>query len=94
MKIDEPEETEDQETLSSVSYSAPDENIPDSVSSVSAGNTAAQAADTVGQVPKASQGPVKTVVKDKDDPFAKVGRNDPCPCGSGKKYKKFHGANR
>jgi hypothetical protein len=21
----------------------------------------------------------------------KVGRNDPCPCGSGKKYKKCHG---
>ena len=25
-----------------------------------------------------------------DEP--KVGRNDPCPCGSGKKYKKCHGA--
>jgi len=24
---------------------------------------------------------------------AKVGRNDPCPCGSGKKYKKCHGTN-
>jgi len=23
---------------------------------------------------------------------AKVGRNDPCPCGSGKKFKKCHGA--
>jgi preprotein translocase subunit SecA len=23
----------------------------------------------------------------------RVGRNDPCPCGSGKKYKKCHGAN-
>ncbi|MBW2853539.1 SEC-C domain-containing protein [Escherichia coli] len=21
----------------------------------------------------------------------KVGRNDPCPCGSGKKYKQCHG---
>ncbi len=29
-----------------------------------------------------------TTVKNKD---AKVGRNDPCPCGSGKKYKKCHG---
>ena len=31
-------------------------------------------------------------------PFAreepKVGRNDPCPCGSGKKYKKCHGAGK
>ncbi len=25
-------------------------------------------------------------------PTASVGRNDPCPCGSGKKYKKCHGA--
>jgi hypothetical protein len=25
-------------------------------------------------------------------PKRKVGRNDPCPCGSGKKYKKCHGA--
>ena len=31
---------------------------------------------------------VQTVRRD----AAKVGRNDPCPCGSGKKYKKCHGA--
>ncbi|TMA32912.1 MAG: hypothetical protein E6J79_18640, partial [Deltaproteobacteria bacterium] len=30
---------------------------------------------------------VETVRRD----GAKVGRNDPCPCGSGKKYKKCHG---
>jgi uncharacterized protein YchJ len=24
-------------------------------------------------------------------PDAKPGRNDPCPCGSGKKYKRCHG---
>ena len=24
----------------------------------------------------------------------KVGRNDPCPCGSGKKFKYCHGRNR
>ena len=30
----------------------------------------------------------KTVQREQD----KVGRNDPCPCGSGKKYKKCHGA--
>jgi preprotein translocase subunit SecA len=34
-----------------------------------------------------------TVVKDANDPYASVGRNDPCPCGSGKKFKKCHGAN-
>lgn len=31
----------------------------------------------------------KTVVKEKEP-----GRNDPCPCGSGKKYKKCCGANK
>jgi preprotein translocase subunit SecA len=33
-----------------------------------------------------------TVVKPIVREAAKVGRNDPCPCGSGKKYKKCHGA--
>ncbi|HEY0781481.1 MAG TPA: SEC-C metal-binding domain-containing protein, partial [Thermoanaerobaculia bacterium] len=39
--------------------------------------------------PKATgqEGPQPVVSRD-----AKVGRNDPCPCGSGKKYKKCHGA--
>ena len=27
-----------------------------------------------------------------DPAFARVGRNDPCPCGSGKKFKKCHGS--
>lgn len=29
-----------------------------------------------------------------DARFAKAGRNDPCPCGSGKKFKHCHGANK
>jgi preprotein translocase subunit SecA len=37
--------------------------------------------------PRAPQ-PVETVVRAQP----KVGRNDPCPCGSGKKYKNCHGA--
>ena len=44
--------------------------------------------------------PVQNVVTNRDDEGVaqpvkvanKVGRNDPCPCGSGKKYKKCHGA--
>jgi len=32
-------------------------------------------------------GKIKTVVRDQP----KTGRNEPCPCGSGKKYKKCHG---
>jgi preprotein translocase subunit SecA len=36
------------------------------------------------QLPPAKRKPVKVMEK--------VGRNDPCPCGSGKKYKKCHGS--
>jgi len=35
-----------------------------------------------------ASGPKGPVIKAK-----KVGRNEPCPCGSGKKYKKCCGAN-
>jgi len=34
------------------------------------------------------QGPREPITRDQP----KVGRNDPCPCGSGKKFKKCHGA--
>lgn len=41
-------------------------------------------------VPKPADGmPAQPIVRD----LQKVGRNDPCPCGSGKKYKKCCGAN-
>jgi preprotein translocase subunit SecA len=36
---------------------------------------------SLGRMPTSPGGPVR-----------EVGRNDPCPCGSGKKYKKCHGA--
>ena len=35
--------------------------------------------------------PAQVAAKGKAVPVAKVGRNDPCPCGSGKKYKHCHG---
>jgi preprotein translocase subunit SecA len=37
-----------------------------------------------------------TAVIDKDDPatWGKVGRNQPCPCGSGRKFKHCHGVSR
>jgi preprotein translocase subunit SecA len=38
-----------------------------------------------GEEPVTTQAPVQRTEN-------KVGRNDPCPCGSGKKYKKCHGA--
>ncbi len=41
-----------------------------------------------GEDGRAEAQPQKQVVRE----GPKVGRNDPCPCGSGKKYKKCHGA--
>jgi preprotein translocase subunit SecA len=35
---------------------------------------------------------VNTPASNADDPYATVGRNAECPCGSGKKFKKCHGA--
>jgi preprotein translocase subunit SecA len=42
---------------------------------------------TEGEDNKADEEPVKPFVRDGQ----KVGRNDPCPCGSGKKFKQCHG---
>lgn len=39
--------------------------------------------------PQAAQEPRKVETVVRQDP--KIGRNDPCPCGSGKKYKNCHG---
>lgn len=50
----------------------------------------AQTAVTAGIV-GSGMGNASTYRKDPNDPFANVGRNDPCPCGSGKKFKNCHG---
>jgi preprotein translocase subunit SecA len=47
-----------------------------------------QAQTKRGGARTAGEGSVTAPVK-RERP--KVGRNDPCPCGSGKKYKKCHG---
>lgn len=39
--------------------------------------------------PHCNHGPVQEPVR---NPLKEVGRNDPCPCGSEKKFKKCHGA--
>ncbi len=38
------------------------------------------------------KGPAKKVIVTQRRATAKVGRNDPCPCGSGKKYKNCCGS--
>jgi preprotein translocase subunit SecA len=37
------------------------------------------------------EGGVETHTDETDDVYADVSRNDPCPCGSGKKFKRCHG---
>jgi preprotein translocase subunit SecA len=82
--------------LQNASYSAPAEDLMFGTASAAA-KSAGIATHDQGQIQAAAQmagsgGATRTVVKDTSDPYANVGRNDPCPCGSGKKYKKCHGA--
>jgi preprotein translocase subunit SecA len=54
-----------------------------------AGHGAGSAEQQAAAAAAAGEAKVKTIVRE----TARVGRNDPCPCGSGKKYKKCCGAN-
>ena len=65
-----------------VSYSQPRAAAPAFAGATAAGATP-RPARTGGD-----DAAVQTIRRD----MPKVGRNDPCPCGSGKKYKKCHGA--
>ncbi len=79
--------------LSGATYSGPSD--ADAGSSTITRQAAANAANAAGKAPAPSQGTVKTYVKSESgDPYANVGRNDPCPCGSGKKFKNCHGRDR
>jgi len=53
-----------------------------------------QTIETHGEAPTAAGGNGGTAVQNQTAPIGRagprVGRNDPCPCGSGKKYKKCH----
>ncbi len=69
------------EQISNVTYTHP--NDDGSVSQESEG-TAASADAALGAVAAA-------MASSRSREVAKVGRNDPCPCGSGKKYKLCHG---
>jgi preprotein translocase subunit SecA len=60
--------------------------VAENVQAVGAGVATGEGAQAEGGE---AAGPVKTIVREAD----KIGRNDPCPCGSGKKYKKCCGVN-
>lgn len=78
-----------------VSYSSPEaaltsRMVPRAPSAQGARPQASASKDQGRERPKP-----KTYRKDEsDDPYANVGRNDLCPCGSGKKFKKCHGMDR
>ena len=85
-----PEQEEQADPLAGkkVTYSNPEQALEGGSSAPARAQAAPQAAPAAQPAPT---GKVQTYVKDKDDPYANVGRNDPCPCGSGKKFKKCHG---
>ncbi len=76
-----------------VSYSSPEQALEQTGVAAARQHGARRRRAARRPRPRRSPRPAKpqTYVKDKDDPFANVGRNDPCPCGSGLKYKKCHG---
>jgi preprotein translocase subunit SecA len=57
-----------------------------------AGSARAAVAEPARQAPSPARTGGDDVIKTVRNDGPKVGRNDPCPCGSGKKYKKCHGA--
>jgi preprotein translocase subunit SecA len=60
--------------------------------SSSSGSSSAFGAIGGGDRPRPARTGGDDVVRQVKREEPKVGRNDPCPCGSGKKYKKCHGA--
>ncbi len=93
-------EAEKSPALSGVRMSGPAEVDGDTGSSTVRQHAAQQAATVgAGHAPQGADGAagatVRTYRKDESgDPYANVGRNEPCPCGSGKKFKNCHGRNR
>ena len=83
--------------LEGAHFSGPAEVDGDNGDSVLRKQAQVQARTAVQGGPAAvnNGGKVTTYRKsESDDPYVNVGRNDPCPCGSGKKFKYCHGRNR
>ncbi|MBQ9317206.1 MAG: preprotein translocase subunit SecA [Atopobiaceae bacterium] len=88
-----PEADAEPAELRGASYSGPREVDGDQ------GGTARAAASQQpanAKAPRANMQPGQSTVAtyrkaDDPDPYVNVGRNDPCPCGSGKKFKNCHG---
>jgi len=68
------------ESFSNVTYTHPNED----------GSVSQEAAVSAGSGADATLGAVAASMGARASGMAKVGRNEPCPCGSGKKYKNCH----
>ncbi|MCL2883065.1 MAG: preprotein translocase subunit SecA [Coriobacteriia bacterium] len=89
---------EESPALKMVSYSNPEDELTSSMSAgrpAGAGGASGAGGAAGGAAARPDGQPAEfksRTVNKQDDPFATVGRNDPCPCGSGKKFKNCHGA--
>ncbi|MBP7828759.1 MAG: preprotein translocase subunit SecA [Kiritimatiellae bacterium] len=72
--------------------------VHDEVSTLGAHRAPARAPAGAAAAPPGAEAAMQAALTAKGETFkrdeAKVGRNDPCPCGSGKKYKKCHGVGK
>ncbi len=70
--------------------------VHDEVTALGSGGQPEMAAARAGGGDAGTEAAMQAALNEKGTPVKrdqpKVGRNDPCPCGSGKKYKKCHGA--
>lgn len=87
---------EAESNLSGATFSGPQEVDGDQGDAATLKRATAQAAASaragnVGDKKRRSTHPGTFVKEEQNDPYANVGRNDLCPCGSGKKFKKCHG---
>ena len=91
-----PESGDDSDRMFEAGRSGPVEADGNSESGVVSARRAARWTDTAkAQAPDpAPSKPVAYRKADSSDPYMSVVRNDPCPCGSGKKFKNCHGRNR
>ena len=87
--VNEQESAPDYSRASFASADEPVQELNTPTVSAAPGAVAAPARPAVAAAPQA---PAARVIGAQQT-IAKVGRNDPCPCGSGKKYKLCHGAN-
>jgi preprotein translocase subunit SecA len=71
-----------------VQYSAPEDPVQGSKGLPAAAATTAEGAPASAPEANRDQGVNTPIVK---SDWEKTGRNEPCPCGSGKKYKQCHG---